>query len=404
MTTLTLSTLDDLLNTLQKQASEDESEKKDDEKKKEDEKKSDESKGKEMPWDKKDSSDKSEDRVKEAQLQGAALADEIMQKVASANLTTQKETSMNTAQFAGQALAQSLLTKLASAGDTNTTNGVYPGAMPNKAQIDNAQMTAEHEAIVAPTPTKDGMGNGGGSINQIFDAVVAKALGQGAVAADQVTQTGTAFAEGAVEQHAVPNGVPSSNDEVEKVAAVTALVNSGFDFDQAVEMVKAAEYELMVEEEGQVKQAAMNDLLDAGVDFALAAALVKEASAAGMARRAGRVASVGAEKAKRAATNFGADVAAGARNLGSDIRMVANPSGFAMAGGVPTRGEAVANLARNRAAQLGAGALGAAGLAGGGYALAREKQAALNGLVDAGMDFDTAAALVEETSQELYGA
>lgn len=399
---MTLNTLDDLLKSLEKQASDDESAKKEEEKK-EDEKKTDESKSKQMPWDKKDDSGKTEDRVKEAQLQGAALANEIMQKVASANIT-QKETSMNTAQFAGQALAQSLLTKLASAGDMTTTDGIFPGALPNKAQIDNAQMTAEQSSTIAPTPTKDSMGNGGGSINQIFDAIVAKAMSQGAVAHDQITQTGIAPLEGAVEQHAVPNGVPSVSDEVEKVAAVTALVNSGFDFDSAVDMVKAAEYELQAEEDGQIKQAAMNDLIDAGVDFALAAALVKEASVAGVARRAGRVASVGAEKAKRAVGGYGQELVADARNLGADIRMAANPSGFAMAGGAPSRGQAMANLARNRAAQLGAGALGAGAIGAGGYALAREKQAALNGLVDAGMDFDTAAALVEETSQELYGA
>lgn len=400
---MSLNTLDDLLKSLEKQASDDESAKKEEDKKKEDEKKTDESKGKQMPWDKKEDSEKSEDRVKEAQLQGAALANEIMQKVASANIT-QKESPMNTAQFAGQALAQSLLTKLASAGDMTTTDGIFAGAMPNKAQIDNAQMTAEQSSIIAPTPTKDGMGNGGGSINQIFDAIVAKAMGQGAVAHDQVTQTGTAFAEGAVEQHAVPNGVPSSSDEVEKVAAVTALVNSGFDFDSAVDMVKAAEYEIQAEEDGQVKQAAMNELIDAGVDFALAAALVKEASVAGVARRAGRVAGVGAEKVKRAAGGYADNLAADARNLAGDIRMAANPSGFAMAGGAPTRGQAMANLARNRAAQLGAGVAGAGAIGAGGYALAREKQAALNGLVDAGMDFDSAAALVEETSYELYGA
>ena len=119
-----------------------------------------------------------------------------------------------------------------------------------------------------------------------------------------------------------------------------------------------------------------------------------------MARRAGRVASVTAEKAKGyagdaygAAKGYASNVRADAKDI-PDIARIARTDPR-VAGGL---------LLGNRAAQLGAGALGAAGLAGGGYALAREKQAALNGLVDAGMDFDTAAALVEETSQELYGA
>lgn len=442
--TMTLNTLDDLLKSLEKQASEDESAKKEEDKK-EDEKKSDEAKGKEMPWDKKDDSEKKEDRVKEAQLQGAALADQIMQKVASANLPTQKETSMNTAQFAGQALAQSLLEKLASAGDMTTTNGVFAGALPNKAQIDNAQMTAEQDAIIAPTPTKDGMGNGGGSVNQIFDAIVAKAMAQGAVAHDQVTQTGIAPMEGAVEQHAVPNGVPSTSDSVEKVAAVSALVNSGFDFDQAVEMVKAAEYEIQAEEEGQIKQAAMNELLDAGVDFALAAALVKSAAEEGQKatmgrglRAAGRSmvegavggvaglgagAGLGALAAKALRKNPAAGASMGAA-LGSTIgqavgsvhgigRSVQNQMSEKRAG-LPIPATTVKivkpSMADAAKAYVGAhkgaiaGGMAAGGAAGYAAGRAQEKQAALNGLIDAGMDFDTAAALVAETAQELYGA
>ena len=366
--TMTLNTLDDLLKSLEKQASEDESAKKDEEKKEEDKKKSDEAKGKELPWDKKKDDEKSEDRVKEAQLQGAALANEIMQKVASANIPTQKETSMNTAQFAGQALAQSLLEKLASAGDMSTTNGVFPGALPNKAQIDNAQRTAEQDAIVAPTPTKNSMGNGGGSVNQIFDAIVAKAMGQGAVAHDQITQTGIAASEGAVEAHAVPNGVPSTSDAVEKVAAVSALVNSGFDFDQAVSMVKAAEEEIKQEEAVQVKQAAMNELLDAGVDFALAAALVKQAGLPAIPTTV-KIVKPGILDAAKSYVGAHKGAIAGG-----------------VAGGY-VAGRLDGTRARDRAA-----------------AHAQEKQAALNGLMEAGMDFDTAAALVAETSQELYGA
>ena len=430
-------TLDDLLNSLEKQASEQE-ESKDKKKKGEEKEDEDDAEDKEdsASWKlrsaEKDLEDakKIEDRVKEAHLQGSALANEIMQKVASAKTPSNlKETQMNkSAQFAGQALAQSLLMKLAGAGDFSTSNGIYEGAMPNKAQVDNAQMVAEHDTTIDPTPTKDEAGDGGGSVNQIFDAIIQKAMSQGAASVDQVHGTGISQYEGMIADRTAPGNAGASDgaeEEVEKVAAVNALMNTGFDIFSAVDMVKAAEQELLYEQDMQIKQAAMNELLNAGVDFELAAAMVKQAGVREMAATAGAAmsragaaakgyATRGYEGAKGYATRgyegakgyadrgyegakgYGQRVVADARDLPTQVAMLATGNGA-------TRGAAFRQIAGNRAAQLGAG-VGAAGLAAGGYALAREKQAAMSGLIDAGVDFDTAVALVAETSQELYGA
>lgn len=367
-------TLDDLLNRLEKQAADQEGEKKDEDKK-EEAKKGDSDKkedsGKENPFEKmkaaeKDTEDskEKEDRVKEAQLQGSALAQEIMQKVASANITTNKETEMNkSAAVAGKALADSLLEKLAAAGDVTTTNGIPAGVVPNKAQVDNAQSVAEHDARIQTTPTTDAKGDNGGSINQIFDAIIADAVAAGAATPHELAHQTTSAAEGAIEGHQAPNSIqsaPVGGAEVEKAAAVSALVNSGFDFTSAVEMVKAAEEEILFEEETQIKQAALNELVDAGVDFGLAAALVKQA---------------------------GALVPVGGRALVAPAAS-AGKSFLARHGG-------------KIAAGVGAAALGGVGAA---AAIGREKQAAVNGLVDAGVDFDSAVQLVNDKAAELYGA
>jgi len=175
-----------------------------------------------------ESKDESEGQEKEASLAGAALAREVMQKVASLNL----DNGMNKqASTAGQALARALLKK-ASAGDVSTTNGITSEAVPNKSQVDNAEMEAEGAAAIKALPTGDGVRNYG-TVNEIFDAMIQDALAQGAASTDQVHERGVAKNEGAVLEHAVPNQI--------KVAAMNALMQGGFDFDTAAQLLKSAE-------------------------------------------------------------------------------------------------------------------------------------------------------------------
>lgn len=328
------------------------------------------------------------EQTKEAQVAGAELAQTIMQKVASVQLSNKETQEMNKqASDAGKALADALLEKLANAGDVTTVNGIPEGVVPNKNQIDVAQTVAEQDAAIKPMPTGDGIKNTG-TINQIFDAIVSDALGQGAATPTEIDHVSSSQAEGAVEASAVPNQEP-----VEKAAAVMSLVNSGIDFDSAVDMVKAAAEQIEAEEAEQVKQAAYDHLVGSGVDAALAAALVKTASAK---------------------EGHGKTVARGARAAGRSL--VEGAVGAGAGAGVGAGVGALAAKAMKKAP--GIGALAGAGLgaytgniAGGLHGLGRsvqnqmaEKRAAFNALCDAGMDFETAASLVQAKSQELYGA
>jgi hypothetical protein len=164
-------TLESLLEDLEKQAglagidkqASDESEKEDEKKKddKDDEKssKEDESdnsfaKSKE---DLKDSEKEVEkEQTKEAQAAGADLANQIMQKVASLQISNKETEEMNKqASEAGKALADALLEKLANAGDQTTVSGIPEGVAPTKNQIDAAAQVAEpvQQGLVSMTGT-----------------------------------------------------------------------------------------------------------------------------------------------------------------------------------------------------------------------------------------------------------
>lgn len=271
-------TLDSLLQDLESQAmvkvASDEA-KTEDEKKKEEEarKAAEDAKSKEgKPAEGK----KEEEQEKKAGDSSDALAQQIMQKVASANITEETNEMQKQAAAAGKTLAEALLIKLASAGDQSTTNGIPAGVVPNKNQVDNAQMEAEQAAVIKPMPTGDGIKNQG-TINQLFDAIVQDAVAQGGVTTTEMQAGQTAGKDGAVEASATPNQVP--NVSVEKTAALNELVGQGVDFDSAVELIKLASEELASEEQGREKQAAVSMLIESGVDFDSAVSLVQAKAA-----------------------------------------------------------------------------------------------------------------------------
>jgi len=281
-------TLDGLLSDLEQQAGlhkvaseETEKEEKSDEGKAEkaiDKADKDVKEAKEEVKDAKEKND-AEERTKEAAAKGAELAQEVMQKVASIKLDQVKpEDTMNKqAADAGKALAEALLEKLASVGDMNTTNGIG-NAVPNKTQQDLAAQVAEQDAIIQNQPGTDGKGNGG-TINQIFDAIVADAMARGAAPVDQNPAPGVAKDEGAQVGAQAPHQVQTGGWVTagqEKAAAVSELVSQGFDFDEAVNMVKEAAEAIEAEEVSQIKQAALSHFIEAGYDFEQAVALVKK--------------------------------------------------------------------------------------------------------------------------------
>lgn len=174
-------------------------------------------------------------------------------------------------------MAKSIMEKIAQVvGEATTTPAAAvntAGATaPNLIQASNAVMTAQDDAKVQPLPGAEG------TLNSILEAVVARAKDQGAVSEDLVN--GDAPASGAeVADGDSSASVAQEADEVEKAAAVSALVDAGCDFASAVELVKQAEEALAVEADQQEKVAAVNALVEAGYDFDDAVTMVKKAEA-----------------------------------------------------------------------------------------------------------------------------
>lgn len=232
--------------------------------------------------------DNGKEQTKEAQAKGADLAKEVMQKVASIKLdqVNLEDNMTKQAAEAGKAMAQALLEKLASVGDQNTMNGIG-SPVPNKTQVDLAAQVAEQAAQVQAQPGTDGRGNGG-TINQIFDAIVADAIAKGASPLEQDPgNPSNSAAEGAQVAAQTPGQVgtmgfvapgqeKAASDEHEKAAAVSQLVSEGYGFEDAVNMVKAAAAEIEKEEASLFKQAALSHLIENGIDFDTAVTYVKK--------------------------------------------------------------------------------------------------------------------------------
>lgn len=195
--------------------------------------------------------------VARAVASGAQPVDQV-EAGAQTKQAEQEETEVTKEATLIEKIAQAVIEKLAAAEDLP--------APANKIQEDAAEMVAQHDAMVQETPAGDG------TVNQILDAIVADAKAKGAISADiAATGESASSAEG--------EGFVAATDEVEKAAAVSALVESGVNFADAVDMVKQAEAEIQAEGIEQEKRAAFEALIESGIDFDQAADMVKEASA-----------------------------------------------------------------------------------------------------------------------------
>lgn len=274
--------------------------------------------------------------------------------------------------------------KQASEGDMNTMDGVSPGAVPNKDTMDSAAIVASDDAKVRPMPTSDGVSSDG-TINQIYDAIVADAIAQGAASTDQNPETSVADHEDAADS-AVPDQV--------KTAKLHELTARGVDFDTALEIVKQASMASSVRDGFNKARGAISDKVGRAVEATRGAAGKAKGYVAGKSRMASDKVKEGAGKAKEY-------VAGKARNVAEDAAIVRNP-GSGAPRAIPTpaknaRGQAAMRLAKN---PLVYGGLGAAALAGGGagYMASREKKAALENLVSQGFDFDQAVEMIKQAA------
>lgn len=185
--------------------------------------------------------------------------------------TKQEDKDMNKqAETSAKDLAAAILEKLASSQAPMVENTGTPGG--HKVHQDVAKDVAQDDAKIMPNPRN-------GTINQLFDAIVARAKAtSGATTYDQVGSGGnSASAEGADMKISGTPSVPPSPDVVEKQAAVQYLVDAGCDWETAVDLVKQAAYEIEQEEIDQVKVAAVNELMKEGMNFDGAVDSVRQA-------------------------------------------------------------------------------------------------------------------------------
>lgn len=306
--------------------------------------------------------------ISKAQAEGEALAAKFLEKMANeintANAVMQAEQAaaeQENAQGTVEQVEQELVDRALSEGaqpedkvdtaghqeKTASENGEQSvNTIMNKIQEDNAAMDAQADAKVQPLPASEG------TANQIIQAIVAKAQSEGSGEDILTAQEGAAVAV-----------QPKTNDEVEKAAAVASLVESGFDFDSAVQMVKEAEEAIKSESLEQEKQAAFSELLSSGISFDKAIELVKQAEE-DLSKEAGALA---------LAKNALPAVTAGAKGLSNKAKLGIAAGGAAAVGGA---------VAASRS---------------------QEKRAAFEALSEAGIDFDTAVELIKQAEQELYG-
>ena len=176
-------------------------------------------------------------------------------------------------------MAKNIMQKIAQiVGETLTTPAVAANTIaataPNLIQSSNADITKFDDGKVKALPAADG------TLNNILEAIVARAEAQGATSDNLVDgDLPPSGASGDKEVHspAVSATGVTNGEEVEKAAAVSALVEAGCDFDSAIAMVKEAEQLIRNDEDQQEKIAAVNELCAYGYDFDTAIELVKQA-------------------------------------------------------------------------------------------------------------------------------
>lgn len=197
---------------------------------------------------------------------GGAIGTEKQAADASAQTNENKEDTTMNKQASNTDLAKLIMEKLAQEfSDVVTTPAaavnVAGAPVPNKIQQDNAVMTAHDDAKSV------GVGDpgGDGTINALFEKIVARAKAEGGQSDDLINGPGHVEAS------------PIFTDAVEKAAAVSELCGQGMDFETAVSLVKQAEEAIFADAWEIEKKAAFDQLMEQGIDFDQAIALIKQA-------------------------------------------------------------------------------------------------------------------------------
>lgn len=194
------------------------------------------------------------------------------------NLTkqaTSREVNMTTPIEAGKNIAQLILAGLQKQAEEGE---MAAAPMGNRVITETANMAATSTAGQQLQPN-------GGNPNQVLQMTVAQAIAAGAVLPEQLDMNVAQAGADGGNQH-IPlvdtngnynlNAMPAQPD-IQKVAAVAALIDGGNTFEDAVALVKQAEEGILADQDELVKRAAVNELMEQGFDVITAAELVKQA-------------------------------------------------------------------------------------------------------------------------------
>lgn len=294
---------------------------------------------------------------------------ELVKQASQASQTSNKETEM-------KKLAELIMEKLAEEGAVEAM--VAEGAVPNLATQNNLQNVAQQDATTQPTP------GGEGTVNRILTAIVENAAAQG-VGTDDVP---AAIGMG---QPAAPEAeVDDADDEVEKAAAVSALVEAGLDFESAVGLVKQAETELAAEGLEIEKAAAMDELLAAGVDFDSAAALVKQAEKEITTKNAigAHLRSLGRGAVEGVVGGLGGAAVGGLLGMAAGNPELGALAGYTLGGSAGGIHGALASQRKSLQKAYD-------------HKIGEEKRAAMTELLAVGVDFDSAVDLIKQAGTKL---
>ncbi len=158
-------------------------------------------------------------------------------------------------ELAGQSIAESIL----------ATIGMQKQAE-NNVIAETATMKAEDDAKIKETPVA------GKTVSEVAKALLERAGTEGKTHVPEHVSQVVAAEGGAQTEGRAPI---DSNLDKQASETLTALINDGIDFEQAVELVKEASLIMQADLE---KSAAVAHLIDNGINFEQAVELVKQAS------------------------------------------------------------------------------------------------------------------------------
>lgn len=188
-----------------------------------------------------------------------------------------------------------------------------------------------------------------------------------------------ALVEQGVDFYGAADLVGQADMELQKEAAFAELVEAGYNFEDAVELVKAASEMGQVQDEEFEKVASLQELMEAGYTFDDAAEIVKEAGLIDNVRK------------------YGAGVVKDVKDVSRAVNVARKSVPPAKHLAVRARNDVIKDVAsRNKGGLAAAGLAGTAAVGGAGYGVGKafEKKAAFEELLAQGFSFDEAAEAV----------